>query len=217
MGIDLDPDLSTLAAASVYLIVFSFIFVESGLLVGFFLPGDTILFGAGLAAAAPNSDVHLGALVVGALIAAIAGDAVGYFSGRRLGRPWLLRRAGKRGINASTVARAERFYDDYGWFAVVAARWIPWVRTFTPIVAGVARMPYPRFLSANVVGALAWAAGLIVLGYLSYQLPALRYTAYVVGGFFVLMSIIGGAVAMMRRRRSRPDAPGPGVADPAGR
>jgi membrane-associated protein len=216
MGIDLDPDLSTLAAASVYLIVFSFVFIESGLLVGFFLPGDTILFGAGLAAAAPGSGVHVGVLVAGALIAAISGDAVGYWTGRRLGRPWLLHRAGKRGINAAAVARAERFYADYGWFAVVAARWIPWVRTFTPIVAGVGQMPYPRFLSANVVGALAWAAGLIMLGYFAYQLPALRYTAYAVGGFFVLASLIGGVVAMLRRR-SRQDAPEPGLADPAGR
>jgi membrane-associated protein len=180
------------------------------LLVGFFLPGDTILFGAGLAAAAPNTGVNLYVLVIGALIAAISGDAVGYWTGRRLGRPWLLRRASKRGINATTVARAEKFYTDYGWFAVVAARWIPWVRTFTPIVAGVAQMSYPRFLSANVVGALAWAAGLTVLGYFAYQLPALRYTAYAVGGFFILASLIGGAVTMMRRRRSR-------TGDPAGR
>jgi membrane-associated protein len=207
MGIDLDPDLSTLAAASVYLIVFSFVFIESGLLVGFFLPGDTILFGAGLAAAAPGTGVNLGVLIVGTLIAAISGDAVGYLTGRRLGRPWLLRRAGKRGINAETVARAERFYETYGWFAVVAARWIPWVRTFTPIVAGVGKMPYPRFLSANIVGALAWAAGLIVLGYFAYQIPALRYTAYAVGGFFILASLIGGAVTMMRRRRSRTSHP----------
>ena len=210
MGIDLDPDFTTLATASVYLVVFGFVFIESGLLVGFFLPGDTILFGAGLAAAAPASGVNLGVLIVGALIAAVAGDAVGYWTGRRLGRPWLLLRAGKRGINADTVARAERFYADYGWFAVVAARWIPWVRTFTPIIAGVGQMSYPRFLSANIVGALAWAAGLIVLGYFAYQLPALRYTAYAVGGFFVLMSIAGGVVTVMRRRRSR-------TTDPAGR
>jgi membrane-associated protein len=210
MGIDLDPDVTTLAAASVYLVVFGFVFIESGLLVGFFLPGDTILFGAGLAAAAPARGVNLGVLIVGALIAAVAGDAVGYWTGRRLGRPWLLHRAGDRGINADAVARAERFYADYGWFAVVAARWIPWVRTFTPIVAGIGQMSYPRFLSANVVGALAWAAGLIVLGYFAYQLPALRYTAYAVGGSFVLLSIVGGVVTVMRRRRSR-------TADPAGR
>ena len=210
MGIDLDPDFTTLAAASVYLVVFGFVFIESGLLVGFFLPGDTILFGAGLAAAAPASGVNLSVLIVGALIAAVAGDAVGYWTGRRLGRPWLLQRAGKRGINADTVARAERFYADYGWFAVVAARWIPWVRTFTPIVAGIGQMSYPRFLSANFVGALAWAAGLIVLGYFAYQLPTLRYTAYAVGAFFVLLSIVGGVVTVMRRRRSR-------TADPAGR
>ncbi len=210
MGIDLDPDFTTLAAASVYLVVFGFVFIESGLLVGFFLPGDTILFGAGLAAAAPASGVNLSVLIVGALIAAVAGDAVGYWTGRRLGRPWLLQRAGKRGINAGTVARAERFYADYGWFAVVAARWIPWVRTFTPIVAGIGQMSYPRFLSANFVGALAWAAGLIVLGYFAYQLPTLRYTAYAVGAFFVLLSIVGGVVTVMRRRRSR-------TADPAGR
>jgi len=217
MGIDLDPDLSTLAAASVYLIVFGFVFVESGLLVGFFLPGDTILFGAGLAAAAPASGVHLGILIVGALIAAVAGDSVGYMTGKRLGRPWLLGRVGQRGINTAAVARAERFYEEYGWFAVVAARWFPWIRTFTPIVAGIGRMPYARFLSANIVGALAWAAGLILLGYFSYQVPALRYTAYAVGGFFVLSSLIGGAIAVKRRRRARRSIPDPHVGDRTGR
>ena len=216
MGIDLDPDLSTLAAASVYLIVFGFVFVESGLLVGFFLPGDTILFGAGLAAAA-----------AGQFRPAAGLDR--RHAGRRYrrrcsrlrdraeARPAVAaRRADKRGINSGAVARAERFYEAYGWFAIVGARWIPWIRTFTPIVAGIGRMPYPRFLSANVVGALAWAVGLTVLGYFSYQVPALRYSAYAVGGFFILSSLVGGAMAVAHHRRS-PGPPGTALADPAGR
>ena len=178
--------------------LFALVFVESGLLVGFFLPGDTVLFAVGLLAAREGSGLSLPVLAIGVAIAAIAGDAVGYWTGRRLGRPWVERRAGRA---ARHLPRAEAFYQRWGVGAVVIARFIPWVRTFTPIVAGMAAMPYPRFLAANVVGALLWGSGLITLGYLAHSVPWLRYAAFAVAGLSVAASIVAPVVA--RRRASR--------------
>ncbi|KQX62045.1 DedA family protein [Angustibacter sp. Root456] len=197
----LDPDLAHLTAGGVYAVLFALVFVESGLLVGFFLPGDTVLFAAGLLSAQPGSPLSVWVLALGVAVAAVAGDAVGYWSGRRFGRPWVERRAGRA---ARHLPAAERFYERWGWGAVVIARFIPWVRTFTPIVAGVARMSYARFGSANAVGALLWATGLVVLGHWAYSVPWLRYAAYAVAGVAVLASVVGTlAGPAIARRRSR--------------
>jgi membrane-associated protein len=201
-GVDLTPDLDSLTAASVYVVVLTMVFVESGLLVGFFLPGDTVLFAAGLLTARPGSAVSLPLLAGGVFLAAIAGDSVGYAFGSRLGRPWLVTRTQRGRLDARHLARAEGFYERFGWFAIVAARWIPWVRTFTPILAGTARMPYARFLSANVVGALTWGVGLVLLGHLSAANDALRRTSYVVALCFVVGSFTLATLGWWRRRRS---------------
>ncbi len=197
----LNPDLATLTAGGVYAVLFTMIFVESGLLVGFFLPGDTVLFAAGLLSARPGSPLSLPVLAAGAALAAVAGDAVGYWSGRRLGRPWVLRRAGRL---ARHLPRAEAFYARWGWSAVVAARFIPWVRTFTPIVAGTAQMPYRRFLTANLVGAVLWGSGLIGLGHLAHSVPWVRYAAYTVAGVSIAASVLGPTLARgLTRVRTR--------------
>lgn len=193
-----NPDLAALTTGSVYLVLFALVFVESGLFVGFFLPGDTLLFAAGLLAARAGSGLSLPVLALGTAVAAVAGDAVGYWTGRRLGRPWVERRAGRA---AHHLPRAEAFYARWGVSAVVIARFIPWVRTFTPIVAGMARMPYPRFLAANVVGALLWGSGLIVLGYVAHTVPWVRYAAYAVAGVSVLASLVGPVLARRRAHR----------------
>ena len=127
--------------------LFTIIFVESGVLVGFLLPGDSILFTAGLLAAEPVSTLSLPVLALGAFVCAAAGNGVGYWTGHRFGRPWLLHRAGRA---AGHVERAERFYLRYGWLAVVVARFVPWARTFVPVAAGVARMSLGRFVSATL-------------------------------------------------------------------
>lgn len=193
----LDPDFAAMTAGGVYLVLFVLVFIESGLLVGFFLPGDTVLFAAGLLAAREGSGLSLPVLAIGTAIAAVAGDAVGYWTGRRFGRPWVERRAGRA---ARHLPRAEAFYEKWGVSAVVIARFIPWVRTFTPIVAGMAQMPYPRFLAANVVGALLWGSGLIVLGYVANSVPWVRYAAYSVAALSIVASVVGPLVV---RRRSR--------------
>jgi membrane-associated protein len=200
-AIDLTPDLGGLTATLVYLVVFGFVFVESGLLIGFLLPGDSLLFAAGLVSAAEGSGVSLTVLVIGVLVAAVAGDSVGYAFGARLGRPWLERRAAGGRLDARHLRRAEAFYERFGWFAVVAARWIPWVRTFVPILAGAARMPYRRFLPANIVGAVIWGVGLLVIGHLAATEPTLRHTSYVVAGAFVATSLVLAVIGMAQRRR----------------
>jgi membrane-associated protein len=200
-GLDLTPDLAGLTATLVYLVVFGFVFVESGLLIGFLLPGDSLLFAAGLVSVSAGSGVSLTVLVVGVLVAAVAGDSVGYAFGARLGRPWLERRAAGGRLDARHLRRAEAFYERFGWFAVVAARWIPWVRTFTPVLAGAARMPYRRFLPANVAGAVIWGPGLLVIGHLAATEPTLRHTSYVVAGTFVATSLVLAVIGVARRRR----------------
>jgi membrane-associated protein len=200
-ALDLTPDLAGLTATLVYVVVFGFVFVESGLLIGFLLPGDSLLFAAGLVAATEGSGVSLTVLIVGVLIAAVAGDSVGYAFGARLGRPWLQRRVAGGRLDGRHLRRAEAFYERFGWFAVVAARWIPWVRTFTPILAGAARMPYRRFLPANVAGAVIWGPGLLVLGHLAATDPTVRRTSYVVAGSFVAASLVIAVVSVVRQRR----------------
>ncbi|GAA4662366.1 DedA family protein [Kineococcus glutinatus] len=195
----LSPDVG---AVAVYAVVFGLIFAESGILLGFFLPGDTVLFAAGLLAGRDDSPVSVTVLVVGVTLAAILGDAVGYWSGRRLGRPWVLKRAGRM---AHHLPKAEAFYERWGWGAVVACRFFPWIRTFTPIVAGTARMPYPKFLSANVVGALVWGAGLVLTGYAAHSVPWVKHAAYVVAAVAIAASLVGPtveAVRLIRQRRS---------------
>jgi membrane-associated protein len=189
-------DLTSMTSTAVYVVVLTLVFVESGLLVGFFLPGDSVLFAAGLLSADPDSGLWLPALAGAVAVAAVAGDAVGYWSGRRLGRPWLLHRAGRA---VQRVEQAEAFYRRWGGRAVIIARFIPWVRTFTPIVAGVGRMPYPNFVAANVIGALIWGSGLVVLGRLAATQPAVKWAAYAVACVAILTSLLVPLIAWARR------------------
>jgi membrane-associated protein len=193
-------DLASMTSFSVYLVVFTLVFVESGLLVGFFLPGDSVLFAAGLLSAEPDSGISLPLMAGGVAVAAVAGDAVGYWTGRQFGRPWLLAKAGRA---ARQVERAEAFYQRWGALAVIIARFIPWIRTFTPIVAGVARMPYPRFLAANVAGALIWGSGLVLLGRLAHAHPTVKWAAYAVAGVAILASLLLPLISWARNRAQR--------------
>jgi membrane-associated protein len=200
----LEPDLAALAGPTVYAVVFTMVFVESGLLVGFFLPGDTLLFAAGLVSADPRSGVSMPLLAGGVVVAAVTGDAVGYTIGARAGRPYIERRVAKGRLNARHLERAERFYARYGWWSVVVARWIPWVRTFVPVLAGASRMPYARFASANLLGALVWGAGLVMLGHRAASDEDVRNVAYVVGGVFAVgFTVVVILRAFVHRRRLR--------------
>ena len=193
-----DEQLATLGPLIFYVILFVIIFVETGILLGFFLPGDSILFSAGLVAAANDSiDISLLCLVV--FLAAFIGDQTGYVIGRKLGRPYLDRKDSPR--IKKMVARAERFYERSGWWAVVAARYFPWIRTFVPPIAGAAKMRYYSFLSANAVGALLWAVLITSAGYYSATIPWVKSSSYAIAAFFISASIISSVVGYLRHRR----------------
>jgi len=138
------------------------IFAESGLLIGFFLPGDSLLFTAGLLAS--KGTLNLPVILVGCFVAAVAGDQVGYVIGRRAG-PAIFRRPDSRFFRRSNVERAQAYFEEHGSKTIVLARFVPVVRTFAPIVAGVGRMDYRRFVTFNVMGGLLWAVGVTSLGY----------------------------------------------------
>ena len=193
LGLDLDH----LGGAGLALAVAALVFTESGILVGLLLPGDTILFAAGLLTA--NRALGLDPVVLAAVstLAAAAGGALAWTTGRRLGRPMLAKR-----VNPATMERAESLNGRYGAVALIAARWIPWIRTLLPHVAGAAGMPWRRFLLADVVGAVTWAATLVLLGRLSAEVPVLKTIAEAVAGTFVGASAVAGLVLLVRRRRS---------------
>ena len=157
------PDLQTLGPVALYVAVFVLVFAESGILLGFFLPGDTVLLAVGALTADPDRGLSLSLLVVLVLVAAVTGDSVAYWTGARAGTPLLERDRG-RVLNRRTLRRAREIYQRFGAFAVVGARWVPWLRVLVPVMAGVAAMPYQRFLAANVAGAVLWGAGLLVVG-----------------------------------------------------
>ncbi|MBI4132481.1 MAG: VTT domain-containing protein [Candidatus Sungbacteria bacterium] len=155
-------DLISLIKAVGYLGLFAIVFAESGLLLGFFLPGDSLLFTAGFLASQGYLDIRL--LIAGCFIAAVAGDNIGYAFGYRWGRK-IFQRPQSLLFNPKNLERAERFYELYGGSAIVLARFLPAIRTFAPVLAGVGLMRYSAFVFYNILGALLWAVGMPLLGY----------------------------------------------------
>lgn len=142
--------------------LFVIVFAESGILAGFFLPGDSLLFTAGLLAS--QGVLNLPLIATGCFIAAVAGDQVGFLIGRRAG-PTLFKRPDSRFFHKKNVERAQAYFAEHGPRTVVLARFVPVVRTFTPVVAGVGNMEYRTFVTYNVVGGFLWGVGVTVLGY----------------------------------------------------
>jgi membrane-associated protein len=193
-----DTQLSPVAPFLFYLVIGVIIFIETGLLIGFFLPGDSLLFSAGLVVAA-RDDLNIVILVSVIFLAAFIGDQVGYVIGRKLGRPYLERRNTPRMMRM--LARSEKFYARYGWWSVVIARYIPWVRTFVPPIAGTVKMNYYKFLSANVLGALLWGAGITLAGFYSGSIEWVKDISYFLAAFFITGSIISAIINYRRDRR----------------
>ena len=181
--------------------VLAVVFAESGLLIGFFLPGDSLLFTAGLLVA-EGSYVTLPLWFVCSLIvlAAIFGDQVGYLFGRKVG-PALFRRPDSRLFKHENVERAHQFFEKYGPRSIVLARFVPIVRTFTPIVAGVARMPYRTFVMFNVIGGVLWGAGVTVLGFYLGQIGFVRINIELILVAMVAISFVPIAIEVLRARR----------------
>jgi membrane-associated protein len=188
-----------------YLAVWGLIFAGTALFAGIvipFLTGDSLLFAAGLVVAL-SDQLSIWILAAGVGVAAFAGDQVGFLLGRHYGRPYLTRRRGR--WVAAGVRRSERFYELFGWWSVVVARYIPWGRVFIPPVAGVAGMAYRRFLTANLVGALSWGVAITVIGYLSAATPGVREVAYVIAGLAIVGSVVAGVRAWRLDRVARAD------------
>ena len=193
-----DEQFSSLAPILFYVVVGAIVFIETGLLFGFFLPGDSVLFSAGLVAAA-HGNIDIVLLVTIVFMAAFVGDQVGFVLGRKVGRPYLDKRKSPR--VQRMIARSEDFYEKTGWWAVVAARFFPWIRTFVPPIAGISRMDYYKFLSANSLGALLWGVGITLSGYYAATIPWVKTSSYAIAAFFITASIVSGIVNYLRRPR----------------
>jgi len=170
----------------IYVLLGAIVFIETGILLAFFIPGDSILFAAGFIAAT-RDDTNIVILVTIIVLAAFFGDQVGFVLGRKYGRNYLGK--SERPRIKKMIVRAENFYEKYGWTAVVLARFYPWIRTFMPPVAGLGKMNYYKFLSANIFGAILWGAGITTLGFYAASIPALDGSSRQIAGFFIVLTI----------------------------
>ena len=195
-----DAQLSLLAPFIFYIVVAGIVFIETGLLFGFFLPGDSILFSAGLVAAA-HGNINIVILVTAIFLAAFFGDQVGFVIGRVVGRPYLDKKESPR--IKRMIVKSEVFYEKYGWWAVVIARYFPWIRTFVPPIAGAAKMNYYKFLSANALGAFLWGIGITLAGFYAATVPWVKSSSYAIAAFFITASLI----SVLVKNRRHPQEP----------
>jgi membrane-associated protein len=184
-----------------YLVLTGIVFTETGLLIGFFLPGDSLLITAGLVAA--TGVLNIWWLNVLLSVAAIVGDSVGYAIGKRLG-PALFTRPKSRVFNPKHIERTRQFYERYGAKTIVIARFVPIVRTFAPVVAGVGMMQYRRFITYNVLGGIGWVASMTWAGYLlGHAIPDINRHIHVIVIVVIVLSVIPIALEILRERRRR--------------
>lgn len=186
------------------LLLAAIVFAESGLLIGFFLPGDSLLFIAGFLSSSAGGEVlpPLPVVAVVVFVAAVAGDQVGYLFGRRVG-PTLFDRERSRLFNPANVQRAQDFFDRYGARTIVMARFVPIVRTFAPIVAGVGKMHYRTFVTFNVVGGLLWGVGVTTLGFYLGEISWVESNIEIALVAIVLVSIAPVVFEIVKHRRAR--------------
>jgi membrane-associated protein len=197
----LDP--RTIAAAG-YLVMNGVIFAETGLAAGFFFPGDSLLFVAGLFAA--RGDLNVGVLIVSLTISGVLGNAVGYFTGLKLGKR-LFSRPKSLLFRPSHLKKAHGFYEKYGNKTIIIARFIPIVRTFAPLVAGAAEMPYGRFALYNAIGGFGWICSMLLGGYfLGQAFPSLAKHIELVVLVIVALSLLPPAIEYLKARRAPVEA-----------
>ena len=206
-------DVQGLVQAGGYVGLSIIVFVETGLMVGFFLPGDSLLVTAGLFAAKGDLDIVL--LIVLLSTCAILGDATGYYIGKKLG-PALFRREDSFFFKKKHLIATHDFYERHGGKTIIIARFVPIVRTFAPVVAGIAGMPYRRFAMFNIVGGIGWVISMTMLGYtLVKAFPGIEKHIEIVILVVIFLSILPGIIefakAKLRARKApglRPQAPG---------
>jgi membrane-associated protein len=178
--------------------VFAVVFAETGLLVGFFLPGDSFLFTIGVVAGRGALDIVRVNLVL--MVAAMIGDSTGYLLGRRSG-PKIFNRPDSRLFKQEYVRRTQKFYDRYGGKAIVLARFVPIVRTFSAFVAGVSQMPYRRFIPYSICGGIGWVFFMTMLGYELGSIPFVRHYFDKVILLIIFLSLLPTVIEVIRARR----------------
>lgn len=178
-------DLIPLIKTAGYIGILGIVFAESGLFIGFFLPGDSLLFTAGFLAS--QGYLHIALLLTVAAVGAIAGDSFGYMFGRKIG-PKIFTKEDSLLFHKDHLVKAEQFYNRYGAKTIILARFVPIVRTFAPILAGVGCMRYAEFLTFNIIGAGLWAIGLPLIGfYLGSAIPGVdQYLLPIIGGIIFI-------------------------------
>lgn len=183
------------------LLVCLIVFVETGLFVGFFLPGDSLLVTAGVFAGA--GQINLGWLLVPVSLCAVAGDQLGYFIGRKAGQN-LYKREESRFFKKAHVQRAHEFYEKHGPKAIIIARFVPIIRTFCPPVAGAAQMRYSRYLTFDIFGGVLWVCGLTLAGYtLGRKIPNIQSKLHLVIAIVILLSLLPAGIETLRAFRNR--------------
>ena len=196
-------DLPTLVKTIGYVGIFAIVFAESGLLVGFFLPGDSLLFTAGFLASQGVFNIAILCLVT--FVAAVVGDNVGYQFGKTTG-PKLFKQEDSLIFSKNHIEKAVKFYEKHGGKAIILARFIPIVRSFAPIVAGAGKMEYRKFLFFNVIGALVWAVGVTLLGYyLGTVIPDVDRYLIPIMIIIVLASVVPSLIHLVKDQERRAD------------
>jgi membrane-associated protein len=196
-----DPEkLKALILWGSYPVLFGIIFAETGLLVGFFLPGDSLLVTAGILAGQGYLDISF--LMIFLSVAAIVGDSTGYAIGKKTG-PMIFKRPKSLLFNPEHLNRAHRFYEKYGGKTIVIARFVPIVRTFAPVVAGVGQMSYRRFLAFNIFGGIGWIVSMTAAGYFLGSLPGVDKYLHLIILAVIFISFVPVIVEVWRERRKR--------------
>jgi membrane-associated protein len=196
--------LQTLIKSFGYLLLFGIIFAETGLLIGFFLPGDSLLFVAGLVAA--QGHLEIVPLILLLCVAAIVGDTVGYFIGRKAG-PALFSRPDSKLFKRKHLDSAHEFYEKHGPKTIVLARFVPIVRTFAPTVAGAAGMEYKQFLTYNVIGGITWIFSMTLLGYFLGNIPVIEQNLSKAVLVIVFLSILPMIMHGLKERKTSKKVP----------
>lgn len=194
-------DTTSIIQSGGYIALFAFLFAETGLLIGILLPGESLLFTAGLLASSGYLDI--GAVIPLAFLAGILGDSLGYSLGYRFGYD-IFARHPKLGLDNQRIGKIQKFYEDHGGQTLIIARFIPFLRTIVPVLAGIAKMEYKSFLVYNVIGAAAWA---VVVSFIGYYLGVLvpdgsRYEPWITS-FIMVLCLLPLLAAILERRKRK--------------
>ena len=182
-----------------YLVLFAVVFAESGLLIGFFLPGDSLLFTVGIVAGAGK--IQVGAIIAMLAVASILGDGIGFFLGNTVGYA-LFKNSKSRFFRREYLDRTHAFYEKHGGKTIIYAKFVPIIRTFAAFIAGVGKMQYGLFLTFNVVGAVGWGTSMVTLGYLLGNIPWIRHNFEKVVLLIIALSILPVLIQLFAGKKS---------------